>query len=77
MSLQQQLFKVLHFSEWAVDRTTLTWTYLVKYDGERPTRTCRIPSDFAELTDVARRQLETLLDANAPAEKLLEVFGVQ
>jgi len=73
--LQQRLFKVLHFSNWAVDRTTLTWTYLVKYDGEVAVTECRIPSDFAKLTPLAQATLTELLDANAPVEALLEVFG--
>ena len=78
MSLQQRLLNALRPHGWVVDRTTLTRTHLTKYNDELVSVGMGwIPSDFAELTDVERRTLEKLLDANAPVEKLLEVFGVQ
>ena len=78
MSLQQRLLNALRPYGWVVDHTTLARTRLTKYNDELVSVGMGwIPSDFAELTDVERRTLEKLLDANAPVEKLLEVFGVQ
>lgn len=78
MSLQQRLLNALRPYGWVVDRTTLTWTYLTKYNDELvAVAHGRIPSNFAELTTRAQKTLTELLDANAPVEKLLEVFGVQ
>ena len=78
MGLQQRLLNALRPAGWVVDRTTLTWIYLVKYSDDVNPRVeahRRIPSDFAKLTPLAQATLTELLDANAPVEALLEVFG--